>query len=283
VTHPKLTHPEKVLYPEAGVTKGDLFDYYRRVARWMLPHVARRPLTLRRCPEDWHAGFFQQHARRPLPQGLRTVDLVDARGPSHRITLDDETGLLALVQMNALEIHAWNAHVDDVDKPDVLVFDLDPGPGVAFGAVVAAARAIRQRLGDARIESFVKTTGGKGLHVCVAIERTISWERARTFTRELAEGLARDEPGAYVTTVSKAKRPGKILIDFFRNGKGATIIAPYSTRARAGAPVAVPVAWEELDDVGAGNAFSLASTLARLEAEGDAWAPMLARPQRVPP
>jgi bifunctional non-homologous end joining protein LigD len=278
----KLTHPEKLLYPECGVTKQRLFDYYARVAKWMLPHVAKRPLNFRRCPNGWKRGFFQQHAQGKVPKGLRSVAVQDASGDSNRLTLDDATGLLQLAQMNVLEIHTWGAHVDDVDKPDLLVFDLDPDPSVTWAAVLTAARKIRQRLGDAGVESFVKTTGGKGLHICAAIERTVTWDRARTFCQELSERIVADEPDKYIATMSKAKRKGKIFLDFFRNGKGATFIAPYSTRARENCPVAMPVTWEELGPDLKPNGWSIDATLARLDAHGDAWAPMLAKPQRLP-
>ena len=265
-----------------GVTKQRLADYYARVAKWMLPHVAKRPLNFRRCPNGWKRGFFQQHAQGKVPKGLRSVAVQDASGDSNRLTLDDATGLLQLAQMNVLEIHTWGAHVDDVDKPDLLVFDLDPDPSVTWAAVLTAARKIRQRLGDAGVESFVKTTGGKGLHICAAIERTVTWDRAREFCHTLCNGIVADEPDKYIATMSKAKRKGKIFLDFFRNGKGATFIAPYSTRARAGCPVAMPVTWEELGPDLKPNGWSIDATLARLDAHGDAWAPMLAKPQRLP-
>jgi bifunctional non-homologous end joining protein LigD len=278
----KLTHPEKVLYPEAHVTKQKLFDYYARVAKWMLPHVANRPLNLRRCPNGWKRGFFQQHAQGKLPKGLRQIDVKDASGDSNRLVLDDATGLKQLAQMNVLEIHTWGAHADDVDKPDLLVFDLDPDPSVKWIQVIDAARAIRQRLGDQKIESWVKTTGGKGLHVCAAIERGPSWDRAREYCSKLCVAIVEDAPEKFVATMSKAKRKGKIFLDFFRNGKGATFVAPYSTRARAGAPVAMPVAWDELSEDLKPNHFSLDSALERLDKIGDVWAPMFSRPQRLP-
>jgi len=281
-TEVKLTHPDKVLYPEVHVTKQKLFDYYARVAKWMLPHVANRPLNLRRCPNGWRRGFFQQHAQGKLPKGLKQIDVEDASGESNRLILDSAIGLQQLAQMNVLEIHTWGAHADDVDKPDLLVFDLDPDPSVKWAQVIDAARTIRQRLGDSKIEAYVKVTGGKGLHVCVAIERTITWERAREFSGDLCVKIVEDAPDKFVATMSKAKRKGKIFLDFFRNGKGATFVAPYSTRARAGAPVAMPVAWDELTEDLKPNQFSLDSAIARLEKIGDVWAPMLAAPQRVP-
>ena len=276
----RLTHPEKVLYPECNVTKQKLFDYYARVAKWMVPHVAKRPLNLKRCPNGWKRGFFQQHVQTKAP-GLRKIDVVDASGDSNRVVLDDASGLLSLAQMNVLEIHTWGAHEDDLDKPDLLVFDLDPDPGVKWPAIVAAARTIRQRLGDQKIESYVKVTGGKGLHICAAIERTVSWDRARELCHDLAVGMVDEAPDKYIATMSKAKRKGKVFLDFFRNGKGATFVAPYSTRARANAPVALPVEWDELDKI-TPNQFSLDQTIARLEKRGDAWADMLAKPQRIP-
>jgi bifunctional non-homologous end joining protein LigD len=281
MTEHRLTHPEKLLYPECGVTKKRLFDYYERVAKWMLPHVAKRPLNLKRCPGGWKRGFFQQHVQGKAPPGLRKIEVVDASGESNRVVCDDVSGLLSLVQMNVLEIHTWGAHEDDVDKPDLLVFDLDPDPDVKWPAVVEAARLIRQRLGDSKIESYVKTTGGKGLHICAAIERTVTWDRARTFCHDLADGIVRAQPEKYIATMSKAKRKGKIFLDFFRNGKGATFVAPYSTRAHANAPVALPVEWDELDGIKP-NEFSLDASIARLEKRGDTWAPMLAKPQRMP-
>lgn len=276
----KLTHPDKVLYPECNVTKKKLFDYYARVGKWMVPHVAKRPLNLKRCPNGWKRGFFQQHVNTKAA-GLRKIDVVDASGDSNRVVLDDAGGLLSLAQMNVLEIHTWGAHEDELDKPDLLVFDLDPDPDVKWPAVVEAARTIRQRLGDSKIESYVKTTGGKGLHICAAIERTITWDRAREFCHDLAVGMVDAEPAKYIATMSKAKRKGKVFLDFFRNGKGATFVAPYSTRARANAPVALPVEWDELDKIKP-NQFSLDQTIDRLEKRGDAWATMLAKPQRMP-
>ena len=280
MTEPRLTHPEKVLYPECNVTKKKLFDYYARVAKWMLPHVAKRPLNLKRCPGGWKRGFFQQHVQTKAP-GLRKIDVVDASGDSNRVVLDDASGLLSLAQMNVLEIHTWGAHEDDVDKPDLIVFDLDPDPGVKWPAIVETARTIRQRLGDSKIESYVKATGGKGLHICAALERTVSWDRVREFCHGLAVGMVEDAPEKYIATASKAKRKGKIFLDYLRNGKGATFVAPYSTRARANCPVALPVEWDELDAVKP-NQFSLDQTIERLEKRGDAWASMLAKPQRMP-
>jgi bifunctional non-homologous end joining protein LigD len=282
VTDVTLTHPEKLLYPECGVTKQKLHDYYARVAKWMLPHVANRPLNFRRCPNGWKRGFFQQHAQGKTPKGLHKIHVVDASGDSNRLTLDDVTGLLQLAQMNVLEIHTWGARADVLDKPDLLVFDLDPDPHVTWNDVVVAARKIRQRLGDSKIESYVKTTGGKGLHICAFIERTVTWDRARDFCRDLSERIVADEPDKYIATMSKAKRKGKIFLDFFRNGKGATFVAPYSTRARENCPVAMPITWDELGPDTKPNGFSLESTLAYLDAHGDPWAPMLTHPQRIP-
>jgi bifunctional non-homologous end joining protein LigD len=159
----------------------------------MLPHVAKRPLNLRRCPTGWKRGFFQQHVEGKLPPGLRKIEVVDASGDSNRLVLDDVTGLQQLAQMNVLEVHTWGAHADDADKPDLIVFDLDPDPDVKWPAIADAARLIRQRLGDRKIESFVNPTGGQGVHICAAIERTTTWDRVRDFCRELSSGIVSDE------------------------------------------------------------------------------------------
>jgi bifunctional non-homologous end joining protein LigD len=280
VAEQRLTHPEKVLYPECNVTKKKLFDYYARVGKWMVPHVSLRPLNLKRCPSGWKRGFFQQHVQTKAP-GLRKIEIVDGSGDSNRVVLDDGSGLLSLAQMNVLEIHTWGAHEDELEKPDLIVFDLDPDPDVKWPAIVEAARTIRQRLGDAKMESYVKTTGGKGLHICVAFERTATWDRAREFCHDLTMGMVEEAPEKYIATASKAKRKGKVFIDWLRNGRGATFVAPYSTRARANAPVALPVEWDELDKIKP-NQFSLDQTIERLEKRGDAWAKMLAKPQRMP-
>ena len=243
----RFTHPDRVLYPRDGITKQELAEYYAAVSRWMIPHVKNRPLTLVRCPQGiGKQKFFQKNAKPPLPKAIRAIPIDDEGETLQYMAIDEQAGLLSLVQMSVVEIHTWGAHADDPEKPDFLVFDLDPDPAVKWANVIACAELMKKGLRELGLESYVKTTGGKGLHVCVPIARRIGWDEAKEFCRGFTELVVRLNPQAYVATMSKSQRTGKIFIDFFRNGRGATFIAPYSTRARDGAPVAMPLAWDEL-------------------------------------
>jgi bifunctional non-homologous end joining protein LigD len=260
-----LTHANKVLYPEQGITKRELLDYYALVAERMLPHLAGRPLTLVRCPNGYGKPcFFQKHPGKGTPEGVRSVPLAEKSGTEPYSVIDDSRGLFGLVQLGALEIHTWGSHVTDPEHPDLVVFDLDPDPSVEFGRVCDAALELRALFGATGLESFVKTTGGKGLHVCLPIAPALAWEQVSDFSRRVAEALVKQAPDRYVATVSKAKRRGKIFIDYLRNTRGATFVAPYSTRARAGAPLALPVTWEEVEAGLDPARFTLRNVRARL-------------------
>jgi len=271
--HQRLTHPERVLYPKEGITKQELAEYYAAVSPWMIPHVANRPLTLVRCPQGVSKQrFFQKHAKPPLPPSIHAIPIEEDGKVDQYMAIDGQDGLLSLTQMSALEIHTWGAHADDLEKPDFLVFDLDPDPAVKWGDVIACAKLLRKGLAELALESYVKTTGGKGLHVCLPIARRVSWEDAKEFCRAFAEMVARLKPDAYVATMSKAQRAGKIFIDFFRNGRGATFIAPYSTRARDGAAVAMPLAWDELSLKLRADYFNVRNVMKRMaKLSEDPW------------
>lgn len=261
-----ITHPNKVLYPEQGITKQELLDYYALVAERMLPHVANRPLTLLRCPEGRSkACFFQKHPGKGTPPGMRSISIREKEGKAPYSVIDDETGLFGLVQLGALEVHTWGSRADDFEHPDILVLDLDPDPALAYEAVIAGALAIRDVFERAKLETFVKTTGGKGLHVCVPITPELDWDQAKAFTGHLARALAEQSPELYVATATKARRAGKVFIDYLRNARGATFVAPYSTRAREGAPVAMPLEWDELSPKLPPNHFTLRNVKNRLE------------------
>jgi bifunctional non-homologous end joining protein LigD len=272
---PRLTHADRVYWPEAGITKEALADHYLAVWRLMAPHLVRRPLALLRCPRGHEAPcFFQKHAWRGMSrQILRLVDPLDEGDDPSMIAIETLSGLGALVQSGALEIHTWQASADDLERPDQIVMDLDPGEGVTAEALVAAVFEVRDRLGEAGLRSFLKTTGGKGFHIIAPLEPGAGWESVKDFARAIAEAMAADSPDRYVATISKAKRRGRILVDYLRNGRGATAVAPYSSRARAGAPVSMPLAWEELDTTLAPDRFTIANTPARLASLGaDPWA-----------
>lgn len=260
-----ITHPDRVLYPEQGVTKLDLAKYYEAVADWVLPYVTNRPLTLVRCPSG-RAGacFYQKHMKDTLPDGLRSVTIQEKDKADEYVVVDDLAGLVSLVQMSVLEIHPWGARADQIEKPDLIVFDLDPGPGVEWDDIVTGARLLRKRLDGAKLNSFVRTSGGKGLHVVVPLKPGGSWEDVKEFARAFAQAVAHDDPRRYIATASKAKRKGKIFVDYLRNSRGATAIASYSTRARAGAPVAMPLDWKELSKVKSGDQYTVFNAVRRL-------------------
>jgi bifunctional non-homologous end joining protein LigD len=268
-----LTHPERVLYPAQGVTKSALARYYESIADWMLPELRGRPTTLVRCPEGLRKEcFYQKHVPAGAPPALRRVAIQEKHKVGEYLVVDDLAGLVSLVQIGILEVHTWNSRADTLEEPDRLVFDLDPAPGLGFPRVVEAALRVRERLRSYGLESFVKTTGGKGLHLVVPLSRGASWEACAAFSRAVAGSIVKDEPRAYTANMSKAARTGKVFIDYLRNLRGATSVAAYSTRAREGAPVATPLAWEELHEGLQPGSFTISSVPSRLAAlPSDPW------------
>ena len=279
-----LSHPDKILYPELGLTKRELADYYEVVSEFMLPHVINRPLTLLRCPEGRQKQcFFQKHPGESLADGLVRVQVPSSDGKSEYAAIADARGLPALVQMGALEVHVWGAPANDADHPDLLVFDLDPSPELDFQETIRGARALRGVLEELGLQTWLKTTGGKGLHVTVPIAARADWNESKEFCRAVAEELTRREPERYVATMSKAKRKGKIFIDYLRNARGATFIAPYSPRARENATIAMPIAWDELTPKFKPERFNVRSAARHLRERGaDPFAGLSKARQKLP-
>ncbi len=243
----RLTHPDRVLYPEQGVTKLALARYYEKIAAYMIPHIKGRPLTLVRCPRGREKEcFYQKHFTEAMPEHLRGVEIAEKKGVDTYVVADDVRGLISLVQMGVLEIHLWNCREDKIERPDLMIMDLDPGPDVTMEAVIEATLMMHDLLGEIGLQSFVKTSGGKGFHVVVPLVRRTGWDELKAFSRAVAETQVKRHPDKFVATMTKSRRHGKIFIDFFRNGRGATSVAPYSTRARPGAPVSAPLRWDEL-------------------------------------
>jgi bifunctional non-homologous end joining protein LigD len=274
----RLSHPDRVLYPEIGLTKRGLAEYYAAVADAILPHVQGRPLTLVRCPKgltgpgDGDGCSYMKHSNVWAPAPLRRVRIREAKKIGEYLVIDDLAGVIALAQMDILEIHTWNSRADEVERPDRVIFDLDPGPQVAWPAVVDAARVVRKALSSLELESFVKTTGGYGLHVVVPLVPERSWDDCFVFSRALASAIAARHPERYTVSVPKAGREGKILIDYLRNNRGNTSVAAFSTRARPRAPVSVPISWEELSPKLASDHFTVANVAARLRRKArDPW------------
>jgi bifunctional non-homologous end joining protein LigD len=279
----RLTHPGRVLYAEDKITKLDVAEYYERIADWILPYVVGRPLTLVRCPEGYDGEcFFQKHLTGSLPEAIRGVMVEVKSKQEEYVAIDDVAGLVALVQMGVLEIHPWPAREDNLEKPDQLVFDLDPGEGVAWNAVVEGARDVRKRLKAAGLTAFLRMTGGKGLHVVVPIARRNTWDDLKAFAKSVAVAMTRDAPDRYIATMNKSKRRGKLFIDYLRNQRGATAIASYSTRRRRGAPVATPQAWEELTARTKPDMYTIANLPQRLERlKKDPWANFFSTRQSI--
>ena len=245
----RLSNPGKVLYPDVGVTKLELARYYEAIGEeWMLPYCADRPLTLVRCPDGAEKPcFYQKHADENFPKAVGRVRLDEGKGDKDVYTyVDSVPGLVSMVQMGVLELHVWGAKRDNPEKPDLFIIDLDPAPDVAWEKVVATALLARQELGELGLESWCKTTGGKGLHVAVPIARRASWDEMKEFTRRFCLKLSAMVPGQYVTTATLAKRKGKIFLDYLRNGRGATAVSAYSVRAKRICPVSTPVSWSEV-------------------------------------
>lgn len=264
----KLTSPDKPLWPDIGFTKQDLLDYYATVWPVMAPHVIGRPLSLVRAPNGIGGhSFFQKHAMPGMPE---TIHRIRDKDGEELLFIRDFDGLAALVQLGTVEIHLWGATVEAVETPDQIIFDLDPDPGVPLAAVREAALTVRDRLKEVGFDSLLKTSGGKGYHVVMPLEARAGWDRVKGFARDFAQALAGSEPTRFTATLSKKARKGKIFVDYLRNGRGSTAIAPYSTRARPGAPVAMPIAWDDLATT-APDAFS-AGALLKKGPPTDLWA-----------
>jgi bifunctional non-homologous end joining protein LigD len=269
-----ITHPERVLYPENGLTKLGLARYYESVADWILPHVADRPLTLVRCPGGRDKQcFYQKHIAGTLPPGIREIPIKEKTGMDQYLAIDSLPGLIALVQMGVLEFHPWPARADKVEAPDRLIFDLDPGEGVTLDEVIVATRELHDRLAEIGLETFLRTSGGKGFHVVAPLSRRNSWDELKEFAKAVADVMVRRAPDRYIATLSKAKRRGKIFVDYLRNQRGSTAVASYSTRARENAPVAAPLAWRELTARTKPDQFTVANIGKRLaKLAADPWA-----------
>ena len=267
-----ISSRERVIFPDSGQTKGELADYYATVAPLMLPFAANRPVSLVRCPQGRAKKcFFQKHDNGALGDHVRRVPITEKDGGAEDyLYIEDAVGLLQCVQMGTIEFHSWSSRADTVEQPDRMVFDLDPDEGLDFGDVRRAASDIRDRLAEIGLTSFAMLSGGKGVHVVVPLAPGHDWETHKDFSKRFSEALATAEPERFVATMSKAKRKGKIFIDWLRNQRGATAVLPYSARSRTNAPVAVPIAWNELAGMADAHPFAIgdgARLLRRAEAK----------------
>ncbi|MEO7504721.1 MAG: DNA ligase D [Sphingomicrobium sp.] len=255
----RITNPDRVIFPEDGITKGQLADYYAGIEALMMVDTARRPVTLIRCPQGRGKHcFFQKHDSGTMGEFVKHVPVKEKDGSTEDyLYFDDVRGLLACVQMGTIEFHGWGSRIDPLEKPDRLVFDLDPDVGLDFAKVRDAAERLRALLADLGLKSFPLLSGGKGIHVVVPLDATVDWPRVRSFAERFSRAVAEAEPERFTANIRKAQRKGRIFLDWLRNQRGATAVLPYSARAREGAPVAAPIAWEELAGYKGGNAFTI--------------------------
>ena len=255
----KISSRERVIFPDSGQTKGELADYYEKIGPIMLPFLASRPVSLVRCPQGRaRKCFFQKHDSGSFGPHVHQIPIREKDGGTEDyLFIEDTPGILACVQMGSIKFHGWGSRSSDVEAPDKMVFDLDPDEDLDFAAVKSAATDLRDRLSDLGLVSFAMLSGGKGVHVVVPLTPGHDWDTHKDFARRFSEALSLAEPDRFTATMSKAKRKGKIFIDWLRNQRGSTAVLPYSARARSGAPVAAPVTWNELKTIDAANIYTI--------------------------
>jgi bifunctional non-homologous end joining protein LigD len=283
VTGIPLSHPDKLLYPDAGLSKLDLARYYETIGDWIVPHLKDRPLALVRCPDGWKGQcFYQKHADQSVNAAVPRIAVPEGKGRALYLMADSVPAAVSLVQWGTLELHPWGSRRPRLDRPDRLTFDFDPDAAVSWKELAEGVVLLRTLLEEIGVTGFLKTTGGKGLHVVVPIRPTIDWDRAKAFTKATAELLATTFPDRFTATMSRSRRKGRIFVDYLRNTEGATAVCAYSPRARANAPVATPIEWDELrrdlrfDHFNVGN---LPQRLRQLEA--DPWRKFFAVKQSI--
>lgn len=266
-----ISHPDRLIYPDLGISKLQLARYYEAIGPWMLPHVTGRPLTLVHCPEGLAAPCnYLRHAKAWGPNALRRVRIREKTKTGEYLVADSIAALVSLAQMGIVEIHTWNATDHDVERPNRIILDIDPGPDVTWTQVATAAKLVRDVLKTLGLESWVKTTGGRGLHVVVPIKPERDWSECLAFARDVSESITRTDPGLYTTAFAKAGREDKLLIDYLRNNRTNTSVAAFSTRARPGAHVSMPVSWRDL--TGGPDRWTLQTAVQRMKRQKtDPW------------
>ena len=277
-----LTNPDKLYFPEDRLTKRALAHYSERVAPWILPHIERRPLSLVRCPDGWtRPCFYQKHADRSVHEAVARVEVPESGGAATYFSAGTAAALVGLVQWGVFELHPWAARSPRLDRPDRVIFDFDPDEQVSWDTVVTAVRQLRTLLDEMHLVGFLKTTGGKGLHVVLPIRANLTWDETKSFSKAVADLLVRTSPGLFTASASKEQRKGKIFIDYLRNASGATAIAPYAVRARAHGPVAMPIAWTELGNDLRFDHFNIGNAEQRLDRRTDPWADFIGTHQVI--
>ena len=271
-----ITHPEKILFPEEKITKGEIVDYYRRIADTMIPYVKDRPMSLQRFPNGiGKEGFFQKEASDYFPEWIKraTLDLEKGR-IQHQVLCNDAETLVYLANQDCITLHIFLSREDKLRYPDRMIFDLDPGDH-DFDKVKFAAKELREKLSDIKMTAFLMTTGSRGLHVVIPLDRSADFETVRTFAHSFASEVVKSSQGQFTIETSKEKRHGRLFLDYLRNSYGQTGVAPYSIRALSGAPVATPIHWEDLDQLETSQKYNIKNVLRLLKEKGDPWHNMM--------
>jgi bifunctional non-homologous end joining protein LigD len=276
-----ISHPERLIYPELNISKLQLAEYYDRVGAWILPHVQGRPLTLVHCAEGLAGPCrYLRHAKAWGPSALRRIRIREKTKVGEYLVADSIPAVVSLAQMGIVEIHTWNSTVKDLERPNRIIWDLDPGPEVGWAAIAACARVMRNLLVTLGLEAWIKTTGGRGVHIVVPIVPSSDWSAVLEFSRAVSEVVVRTNPRLYTTTFSKKGREHKILIDYLRNNRTNTSICAYSTRARAGARVSMPIAWKDLNE--GPDPWTMLTVPRRLQRQrADPWKGYTAQRQQI--
>lgn len=271
-----ITNPERRLFGRSGPTKLDVALYYARIGEAMLPLILRRPVSLVRCPTGKPDDcFFQRHPFTGMPKALGTMAFEDSDGETKTyLTIDDAKGYLALAQFGVVEFHCWGAREDDPEHPDRVVFDLDPGEGIGWREIVHGAHHVAEALRGIGLAPFAKTSGGKGIHVVVPVTRKLDWKATHGAASAIAETIAKTAPETFVTVMGEKNRKNRIFIDFHRNARSATAVAPYSLRARGTLPASAPLTWDDLETIDAPGDLNYATLPDLVAASGDPWADM---------
>ena len=279
----EISSPDKILYKKEKITKKEVADFYQTISKHMLPYLADRPLSLVRCPEGSEGTcFYQKHISGQIPESFQTFPLMEGSGEGVYMSINSAKGLRDLVQLNAFELHAWNCHYQTAMRPDQIVMDFDPGPGVAWKDVIGAAFELKEMLEDLNLKSFVKLTGGKGLHVHIPLAPLYDWDQIKSFAQTLALQMVSTNPVKYVANMSKKQRKGKIFVDYLRNGYGATAVVPYSLRAKPLSAVALPLEWSELKRIKGPQEYTIRRALKKIKTrKADPWKGMMKLHQKI--
>lgn len=278
----KISHPDRIIYPDTKTTKKDVVRYFEEIAPLLLPYVKDRPISILRCQDTALSGcYFQKHTHTTNLVGIRTKEVHKGKNKDSALVIEDVTDVIRLIQAGTIEIHGWQARFSNIEKPDQIVFDLDPDTPALWGRMVDTAFEIRGQLKTLGLESFVKLTGGKGIHVQLPIEARYSWELIKSFSKSLMQILSEQNPGYYTTNMQKINRKGKIFLDYLRNSYEATAIIPYSLRARAEPTVALPIAWKDLKHSSGADEYTYQDVLQLVKKRKDPWSNYFRVSQRI--